>query len=44
MVKVLEKSLERIAIYILEIMYFIFFPDRVNEKVSHLALGISQKW
>ena len=44
MVRVLEKSLESITIYILEIMYFILFPDKVNENVSHLALGISQKW
>ena len=40
----LKKSIESIAIYVLEIMYLILFPDKVNQNVSHWALGISQKW
>lgn len=40
----LKKSIESIAIYVLEIMYLILSPDKVNQNVSHLALGISQKW
>ena len=40
----LKKSIESIAIYVLEIMYLILTPDKVNQNVSHLALGISQKW
>ena len=40
----LKKYLKSIAIYILEILYFILFLDKVNQNVSHLALEISPKW